>query len=99
MTGGYKGNGVAVGGAGTWVIGTPVEPQVYPGNRQAATWVAREAYSPHQYAYVNNPTTSASHSVSHSNGAGSNPYVVASPVPPAHSSANSSGRRKWCSDW
>ncbi|KAF8407380.1 hypothetical protein HHK36_006511 [Tetracentron sinense] len=28
---------------GTWVMGTPVQPQAHPVNRQAATWVAGEA--------------------------------------------------------
>ncbi|OWM75487.1 GEM-like protein 1 [Punica granatum] len=99
MAGGYEGNGVGVGRAGTWVVGTPVEPQAHPGNRQAATWAAGEAHPPpNQSAYMNNPTPSASYSANHSNGggAGSNPYVFVSPVPPAHSSSSSaysSGRR------
>lgn len=95
MTSGYEGNGVAAGRAGTWVVGTPVEPQAHPVNRQAATWVAGEPHPPNQYASVNNATPSASHSVNQSNSGGSNPYVVVSPASPAQSSGHSSGRRKW----
>ncbi|KAK4799209.1 hypothetical protein SAY86_024574 [Trapa natans] len=94
MTGGHEGNGVPVGRAGTWVVGTPVEPHAHPGNPQAATWVVREAHSSYQcqYASSNNPNPSASRSVDQSKGAGSNPYVVVSPVPPPPSSV-SSGKR------
>ncbi|KAK1316736.1 GEM-like protein 1 [Acorus calamus] len=68
---------------GTWVMGTPVQPQGNPANQQAATWVAVESVpsSSSNPSYMNYsvpppPTTNAPRPA-----LANNPYVHTSPVP------------------
>ncbi|KAK1278527.1 GEM-like protein 1 [Acorus gramineus] len=78
---------------GTWVMGTPVQPQANPANQQAATWVAVE-YAPSSssnpsymnYSVPPPPTTNAPRPP-----LASNPYVHTSPIPGSSGKSRSHG--------